>query len=65
MVNDPGDFNANVARFKAIADKKLARFRASAQYDDFLSDDAIDAFAKVEGSAYAGRPHKPRKPSAA
>ncbi|MDH0647787.1 hypothetical protein N5D48_10295 [Pseudomonas sp. GD03858] len=65
MMNDSSTFDANVAYFKAVAEQKLARFRASAQYDSFLSDDAIDAFAKVEGSAYAGRPRTSRKPPAA
>lgn len=56
-----GDFSASVNQFKAIADEKLARLRASARYDSFLSDDAIAAFSSIEASAYAGRPHKPRK----
>ncbi|WP_252088873.1 hypothetical protein [Pseudomonas sp. MWU13-3659] len=57
----PGDFTASVNHFKAIADEKLARLRASAQYDSFLTDAAITAFSSIETSAYAGRPHKPHK----
>ncbi|CAK15170.1 hypothetical protein [Pseudomonas entomophila] len=57
----PSDFTASVNHFKTIADEKLARLRASAHYDSFLTDDAITAFSRIETSAYAGRPHKPRK----
>lgn len=58
MTAKPSDFEATVAYFKAVADEKLARLRASPQYDSFISDAAVEAFAKVEGSAYAGRPKR-------
>lgn len=56
MTATPGDFEATVAYFKAVADEKLARLRASPHYDSFINEAAVEAFAKVEGSAYAGRP---------
>lgn len=63
MASKDGDFSANVARYKAIADEKLARLRESAQYQTYFTEEAIDAFAKVEDSAFAGRPMKRSKVS--
>lgn len=63
MASNDGDFSANVARYKAIADEKLARLRKCAQYQSFFTQDAIEAFAKIEGSAFAGRPMKRNKVS--
>lgn len=40
---------------KAQAKAKLARLHKSATYNCFFSADAIDAFSKVEGSAFAGK----------
>ena len=51
---NPDDFTEAVARFKALADERLARLRASARYESFLSDGAIDAFAQIDQSGYAG-----------
>lgn len=61
MATKHSDFSANVARYKAIADERLSRLRESVRFDGFLTDEAIEAFSKVEGSAYAGRPLKNRK----
>ena len=58
MTDKNRDFSATVAHFKAAADEKLARLRASAQYRSFLSDEAIDAFANIEQSSYAGLARK-------
>jgi hypothetical protein len=63
MVCKTGDFSANVAHYEAIADAKLARLIESADYHSFITKEAVEAFAKVEGSAYAGRPLKAAKPS--
>lgn len=48
------DFSATVARFKAIADQKIASMRSSVSYNSFLEGATIEAFAKVEQSNYAG-----------
>ncbi|MFT0519251.1 hypothetical protein [Pseudomonas faucium] len=63
MANKTGDFSADVARYKAMADERLARLIGSARYHSFLTNEAIDAFAKIEDSAYAGRSLKAAKPS--
>lgn len=55
MANEIGDFSANVAHFKAIADEKLARLRASATFHGFIDKKTLDAFARVDSSAFAGR----------
>lgn len=39
---------------KAAALAKLARLQKSPNYRSFFDADAIEAFAKVEGSAFAG-----------
>lgn len=40
--------------YKAVALAKLARMRKSPSHKSFFKADAIEAFAKVEGSAFAG-----------
>lgn len=65
MTIKSSDFSAAVAHYKAIADEKLARLRASAQYDSFLNDDAVAAFSSIEASAYAGHARKQHKSSVA
>lgn len=61
MSTKSSDFSESIAHFRAIADAKLARLRESAHYDSFLTEEAIEAFAKVEGSVYAGTSGKRRK----
>ena len=40
----------------ANARAKLERLQKSSKYRSFFNGDAIDAFSKVEGSAFAGMP---------
>jgi hypothetical protein len=42
-------------RVKAQARAKLARLQKSPRYRSFFNAAAIDAFTKVEGSAFAGK----------
>lgn len=63
MASKSSDFKASVAQFKAIADEKLARLRESAQFQGFISEDALEAFSKIDSSTYAGRPTTRKKAS--
>lgn len=62
MVTKTSNFDEAVAHFKAIAQAKLKRLRESAHYQSFLTDEAIDAFSKVEGTVLAGKPSKRTHP---
>ncbi|WP_081489883.1 hypothetical protein [Pseudomonas sp. R62] len=42
----------------ATARAKLERLQKSSKYRSFFNVDAIDAFSKVEGTAFAGMPLK-------
>ncbi|MNF58271.1 hypothetical protein D3C84_398220 [compost metagenome] len=44
--------NGNI---KAVARAKLARLQKSSKYHSFFNPAAIDAFTKVERSAFAGK----------
>ncbi|MFJ4255769.1 hypothetical protein ACIP01_02300 [Pseudomonas monteilii] len=61
MTSKSNDFEASVAHFKAIADEKLARLRESATFQGFTNEEALEAFAKIDSSTYAGRPIKRKK----
>lgn len=52
----------NIADFTAAALAKLARLQKSPTYNNFVTPDAIEAFASVEGSVFAGKPLKKGKP---
>lgn len=54
----------NIADFTATAMAKLARLQKSPTYNNFVTPDAIEAFASVEGSVFAGKPLKKGKPCA-
>ncbi|MFJ3366597.1 hypothetical protein [Pseudomonas sp. NPDC086251] len=42
----------------ATARAKLERLQKSSKYRSFFNVDAVDAFSKVEGTAFAGNPLK-------
>ena len=42
----------------ATARAKLERLQKSSKYRSFFNVDAVDAFSKVEGTAFAGTPLK-------
>ncbi|HHM6759878.1 hypothetical protein ACNFBT_17265 [Pseudomonas sp. NY15181] len=48
---------------KAKSDAKLSRLRKSSSYKSFCSQDAVEAFAEVSGSGYAGKSQRKPKPS--
>lgn len=56
--------NQNISDFTATALAKLARLQKSPAYKNFVTPDAIEAFATVEGSVFAGKPLKKGKPCA-
>lgn len=47
---------AKVNHMKAEARAKIARLKRSPKYRTFFNPEAIQAFKKVEGSAFAGKP---------
>ncbi|MFJ4064538.1 hypothetical protein ACIPW4_04485 [Pseudomonas sp. NPDC089996] len=61
MANETDAFSASAAHFKATAEEKLARLRKCAQFHGFISEETLEAFARIEQSAYAGRSIKHRK----
>ena len=54
----------DIADFTAAALAKLARLQKSPTYKNFVTPNAIEAFASVEGSIFAGKPLKKGKPCA-
>ena len=52
MGSEPSKPNAQAA---AEARETLKRLQQASSYRSFFSDEAIEAFSKVEGSAFAGR----------
>lgn len=53
MTSEPDKPNADAV---AQAREKLERLHQARNYKSFFTYEAIDAFSKVEGSAFAGRP---------
>lgn len=53
----------NSINAKAVARAKLERLQKSPKYHSFFEDAAIEAFTKVEGSAFAGKSLKRGKAS--
>lgn len=53
------NMTATVAsKAKADARAKLTRLQSSSTYRSFYNQEAVEAFAKVEGTAFAGKPLK-------